>query len=139
MSSPVLVVERSDAVVTITLNRPEAMNALSLDLRLALGKAFRDIQADPTVRVAILTGAGRAFCGGMDLKELASGEAHSARTMLFWVSTIISETSDHIHATRDASAKEALDNLLECMSGVAIAQPGHAPFTFESTKKAIGR
>jgi enoyl-CoA hydratase len=73
MSSPVLLVEKSDAVVTITLNRPEAMNALSLDLRLALGKAFRDIQADPTVRAAVLTGAGRAFCGGMDLKELASG------------------------------------------------------------------
>jgi enoyl-CoA hydratase len=73
MSSPVLLVEKSDAVATITLNRPEAMNALSLDLRIAFGKAFRDIQADPSVRVAILTGTGRAFCGGMDLKELASG------------------------------------------------------------------
>jgi enoyl-CoA hydratase len=73
MSSPVLLVDTSDAVATITLNRPEAMNALSLDLRLALSHAFRDIQADPAIRVAILTGAGRAFCGGMDLKELASG------------------------------------------------------------------
>ncbi len=73
MSASVLLVEKDDAVATITLNRPEAMNALSLDLRLAFAKAFRDIQADPTVRVAILTGAGRAFCGGMDLKELASG------------------------------------------------------------------
>lgn len=73
--SSVLLVEKRDAVATVTLNRPEAMNALSLDLRLALGQAFRDLQADREVRVAIVTGAGRAFCAGMDLKELGSGEA----------------------------------------------------------------
>jgi enoyl-CoA hydratase/carnithine racemase len=73
MSTSVLIVEKSDAVAIITLNRPEAMNALSLDLRLAFGKAFRDIQADPANRVAILTGAGRAFCGGMDLKSWPTG------------------------------------------------------------------
>jgi enoyl-CoA hydratase len=61
-------------VATVTLNRPEAMNALSADLRLALGQAFRELQADPDVRVAIVTGAGRAFCAGMDLKELSSGD-----------------------------------------------------------------
>ncbi|MBP1687896.1 MAG: enoyl-CoA hydratase [Deltaproteobacteria bacterium] len=72
MSSMVLV-EKRDAVAIITLNRPEAMNALCLELRLAFSQAFRDIQADPAIRVAILTGTGRAFCGGMDLKELASG------------------------------------------------------------------
>lgn len=72
--SSVLLVEKRDAVATVTLNRPEAMNALSLDLRLALGQAFRDLQADREVRVAIVTGAGRAFCAGMDLKELGSGE-----------------------------------------------------------------
>lgn len=75
MSSPVLLVEKSDLIATITLNRPEAMNALSAELRLALGKAFREIQDDPEIRVAVLTGAGRAFCAGMDLKELASGAA----------------------------------------------------------------
>ena len=73
MPSPVLLLEKSDLIATITLNRPEAMNALSAELRLALGKAFREIQDDPEIRVAVLTGAGRAFCAGMDLKELASG------------------------------------------------------------------
>ena len=73
MSSSVLLVEKHDAVATVTLNRPEAMNALSAELRLRLGHAFRDLQADPGVRVAIVTGAGRAFCAGMDLKELSSG------------------------------------------------------------------
>lgn len=74
MTEPVLLVEKRAAVATVTLNRPEAMNALSAELRLALGQAFRDLQADPDVRVAIVTGAGRAFCAGMDLKELGSGE-----------------------------------------------------------------
>ena len=73
MSSPVLLVEKNGAIATLTLNRPDAMNALSIELRRAFSQAFRDIQADPAIRVAILTGAGRAFCGGMDLKELASG------------------------------------------------------------------
>lgn len=73
MNSPVLLVEKRDAVATVTLNRPEAMNAFSAELRLALGQAFRDLRADPDIRVAIITGAGRAFCAGMDLKELASG------------------------------------------------------------------
>lgn len=73
MSQPVILCETSDAVATITLNRPEAMNALSAELRYAIGSAFREIQADPGVRVAILTGAGRAFCAGMDLKELSAG------------------------------------------------------------------
>ncbi|AMN46202.1 enoyl-CoA hydratase [Steroidobacter denitrificans] len=68
-----LLVEKSGAVAILTLNRPDAMNALSIGLRCAFSQVFRDIQADPLIRVAILTGAGRAFCGGMDLKELAGG------------------------------------------------------------------
>jgi enoyl-CoA hydratase len=73
MSSSVLLVEKSDAVATVTLNRPDAMNAFSTELRLALRDAFRDLQTDPSILVAIVTGAGRAFCAGMDLKELSSG------------------------------------------------------------------
>ncbi len=73
MSNPVLLVEREGAVAILTLNRPEAMNALSKALRDALAEAFRALQADPAIRVAIVTGAGRAFCAGFDLKELSSG------------------------------------------------------------------
>jgi len=74
MAASVLLVEKRDMVATVTLNRPEAMNALSADLRLALGQTFRELQADPDVRATIVTGAGRAFCAGMDLKELSSGD-----------------------------------------------------------------
>jgi enoyl-CoA hydratase len=73
MPESVLRVERSDAVATVTLDRPDAMNALSKALRDAIGRAFRELEADPDIRVVVLTGAGRAFCAGYDLKELSAG------------------------------------------------------------------
>ncbi|MGE4605543.1 MAG: enoyl-CoA hydratase [Myxococcota bacterium] len=73
MPDPVLLVERDAPIATVTLNRPDQMNALSTELRLAIGSAFRELEQDPEIRVAIVTGAGRAFCAGMDLKELSSG------------------------------------------------------------------
>jgi enoyl-CoA hydratase len=69
----VLLVEKSGGIATITLNRPEALNALSAELRLAIERTFRDLAKDSEVRVAILTGAGRAFSAGIDLKELSRG------------------------------------------------------------------
>ena len=71
MTDPVLLVEKSEGVATLTLNRPGAMNALSRDLRKALAAAFGAIAGEPAIGVVILTGAGeRAFCAGLDLKEL---------------------------------------------------------------------
>ena len=70
MADPVLLSEKSDGILTLTLNRPSAMNALSRELRRAIIGAFRAVAADPEVGVVILTGAGRAFCAGLDLKEL---------------------------------------------------------------------
>jgi enoyl-CoA hydratase len=69
----VLLVEKSGGIATITLNRPEALNALSAELRQAIEHAFRELAKDDGVRVAIITGAGRAFSAGIDLKELSSG------------------------------------------------------------------
>ena len=56
-------------VATITLDRPEALNSLEATLKRDLLRALRDAARDPAVRVVILTGAGRAFCAGQDLKE----------------------------------------------------------------------
>ncbi|MGB5948763.1 MAG: enoyl-CoA hydratase [Parvibaculum sp.] len=70
---PVLLVEKSDGIATVTLNRPTAMNALSRELRQAIAETFEALEADPEVRAVILTGAGKAFCAGLDLKELGSG------------------------------------------------------------------
>ena len=64
----------ADGVATITLARPEALNALDRPMKAALLAAFRRIERDPTVRAAILTGEGRAFCAGQDLKEPFGGD-----------------------------------------------------------------
>ena len=70
----VLEVERCNGYAVLTLNRPEAMNALSAELRTALARTVRELEADPDVRVLILIGAGdRAFTAGLDLKELGAG------------------------------------------------------------------
>lgn len=70
----VLEVERGDGYAVLTLNRPEAMNALSAELRTRLAQVVRELQAEPSIRVLILTGAGdRAFTAGLDLKELGAG------------------------------------------------------------------
>ncbi|KAF4410411.1 2-cyclohexenylcarbonyl CoA isomerase [Streptomyces lycii] len=61
--------EVTDGLATITLNRPHAMNALDTELKEALRDALREAAADPAVRAVLLTGTGRAFCVGQDLKE----------------------------------------------------------------------
>lgn len=57
------------AIATITLNRPEAMNAMSSKLQRELRSAVLEADADPSVNVLVITGNGRAFCAGRDLKE----------------------------------------------------------------------
>jgi enoyl-CoA hydratase len=72
--SDVVLYEVAERVATVTLNRPEARNALSAEVRRALPQAMRRADEDPDVDVIILTGADPAFCAGLDLKELGSGE-----------------------------------------------------------------
>ncbi|MDA1076029.1 MAG: enoyl-CoA hydratase [Proteobacteria bacterium] len=72
MTEPVLLVDKHEGIATLTLNRPDQMNALSLELRWALQEALTSIRTDKGVGVVILTGAGRGFCAGLDLKEMGS-------------------------------------------------------------------
>ncbi|MBT5228521.1 MAG: enoyl-CoA hydratase/isomerase family protein, partial [Proteobacteria bacterium] len=74
MTESVLLVEKSDRIATLTLNRPERMNALSLEMRRLFRDAIDDIRLDSSIGVVILTGAGRAFCAGLDLKEMGDAE-----------------------------------------------------------------
>jgi len=71
MTEPVLLVDKSDGIATLTLNRPGVLNALSEELRNDLAGAIEDLRGDDEVGVVILTGAGRAFCAGLDLKEMS--------------------------------------------------------------------
>ncbi|MFN3515588.1 MAG: enoyl-CoA hydratase [Novosphingobium sp.] len=66
-------IERDGPVAVVTMNRPEAMNALSSALREALARAMVEVNADDAIRAVVLTGAGtRAFTAGLDLKELGT-------------------------------------------------------------------
>ena len=67
-SAPVLL-DVVDSVATITLNRPEAMNGLDVATKDLLLETVQQVAADPAVRCVVLTGSGRAFCVGQDLKE----------------------------------------------------------------------
>ena len=72
---PVLLEERAAGVVTLTLNRPRARNALSSALLGALRSRMRELAEDDEVDVVVLTGTDPAFCAGLDLKELGAGGA----------------------------------------------------------------
>ncbi len=74
----------TDGVATVRLNRPDAMNALDTATKVALLDTLRAVAADPAVRCVVLTGTGRAFCVGQDLKEhitLLEGGANLADTV----------------------------------------------------------
>ena len=71
----VVLIDKQDGIATVTLNRPEKLNALNRELRKSFCQAMQALRADPDVRVVIITGAGRAFCVGPDLRELGSSQA----------------------------------------------------------------
>ncbi len=67
--------EIDDGIATITLDRPDALNALTIALKQELLAAFRSVGRDRSVRAVVLTGAGRAFCAGQDIKERLQPDA----------------------------------------------------------------
>ncbi|MDG2047521.1 MAG: enoyl-CoA hydratase [Halioglobus sp.] len=73
-----VLLEKRGGCAIVTLNRPLAMNALSRDLRDDFVTVFKQCSEDPDIRVIILTGNGKAFCAGFDLKELGSRDSDSA-------------------------------------------------------------
>ncbi|TFZ02876.1 crotonase/enoyl-CoA hydratase family protein [Ramlibacter henchirensis] len=69
-----LLVERRDGVLVMTMNRPEARNAMTQALAHEIAAALDQLEGDPALRIGILTGAGGHFCSGMDLKAFLRGE-----------------------------------------------------------------
>jgi 2-(1,2-epoxy-1,2-dihydrophenyl)acetyl-CoA isomerase len=76
-AQPTVLVEVDEAagIATLTLNRPDALNALTVPMKQELLAALRRVDRDQTVRAVILTGAGRAFCAGQDLRERLQPDA----------------------------------------------------------------
>ena len=73
MSEDVLVEKRDDGIAKITLNRPDSLNAMGGQLMPMLAQALAEASTDRKVRCVVLTGAGRAFCAGGDVKGMAAG------------------------------------------------------------------
>ena len=71
--------EKRDNVVVMTLNRPEALNSINRELRQDLADGIAQFDNDPEAYVGIITGAGRAFCAGRDLKERAADNAEGVQ------------------------------------------------------------
>lgn len=69
MPFEMILLDKEDGVATITFNRPEAMNALNIQTRAEFGEALQDLAQDESIRVLILTGSGKAFVAGSDIKE----------------------------------------------------------------------
>lgn len=78
MDETPLLIRVGEGVATLTLNRPAALNSLNAALRVALATALREMDARDDVAAIVLTGTGRAFCAGLDVKELATSGANVA-------------------------------------------------------------
>ena len=86
MNEPLILEERQDLVVLLTLNRPEVMNSFNFPMLLALKERVEAVHFDPEVRVLIINGAGpKAFCAGADLKERASLSETQVREFIFTI------------------------------------------------------
>lgn len=82
MENPILY-QVSDGIATITLNRPDVLNAITDPLLDGLGEALRQAERDAAVRCIVITGAGRGFCAGQDLGEVRRREEASGKTTSF--------------------------------------------------------
>lgn len=136
-----LLSEDRGGVRWLTLNRPAAMNAITGSMLAALNEAFKAADDDPSVRVLVITGAGRGFCAGLDLKQAARGEgiggadlaAAGARhysTREICTVTLQRMDTPVIAAINGVAAGYGLDLALGCdmrlMSDQAILMPGFA-------------
>jgi enoyl-CoA hydratase/carnithine racemase len=85
MEQPLVLEQREDRVVLLTLNRPEAMNSFNFAMLKELKEKMDSVQFDPEARVVIITGAGKAFCAGADLKERATLSERQVKEFIFTI------------------------------------------------------
>jgi 2-(1,2-epoxy-1,2-dihydrophenyl)acetyl-CoA isomerase len=112
MTSEPVLVDQTGGVATVTLNRPDAMNSLDVATKEALLEAVTAVGDDPAVRCVVLTGSGRAFCVGQDLKEHVQLLQGGARETLF---STVDEHYNPIVSTLAGMAKP----VIAAVNGVA--------------------
>ena len=130
MSSPVQL-DLTEGVATITLDRPEAMNSLDVATKVALLETVRAVADDPAARAVVLTGTGRAFCVGQDLKEHIEILGGSSRDQLF---TTVDDHYNPIVTTLATMAKP----VLAAVNGVAAGAGASLAFACDLRYLAEG-
>jgi enoyl-CoA hydratase len=100
-------IEKKDGLAILTLNRPERLNAVNGAMHSELTTIFLDVQSDPDVRAAVLTGAGRAFCAGGDFSGGSNMAPKTGMSMM-------------------QEARRIVDNLLDCEKPIVCALNGAA-------------
>lgn len=120
-----LVVERDGAVAILRLNRPEAMNALSMEMRAELEQAVPALLADPGVRCLLLTGTGRAFCAGGDVRTMQEQSPNDVRKRLqrvhAWLKLLLAAPKPIVTAVNGHAAGAGLS--LALVGDVIFAVP----------------
>ena len=126
-----LLLNRTDAVATIRLNRPDAYNALNLALGRDLFHAALEVDEDPEIRCVVITGAGKAFCGGGDVKEFAEN--------LPRIGALVKELTTYIHGAvsrlvRSAKPVVVAVNGVAAGGGFSLALAGDLVIAAESAR-----
>jgi 2-(1,2-epoxy-1,2-dihydrophenyl)acetyl-CoA isomerase len=126
-----ITLDAAQGVATITLNRPDAYNALSLALGRELFHAVLEVDEDPAVRCVVVTGAGRAFCGGGDVKEFVQS--------LPRIGVVIKELTTYIHGVvsrlvRTPKPVVTAVNGVAAGGGLALALAGDLVVAAESAR-----
>ncbi len=112
--SPVILHETHDGISVITLNRPEARNALDAELAGALPAAITAADADPDVRAIVLTGADPAFCAGFDLRDVQGGLKRGENPHPGWWGALPPTRVPVIGAVNGAAVTGGLEIALAC-------------------------
>src|SRR6185503_14513899 len=133
--SALVMTSSSDGVATVTLNRPDKRNALSIELRHELAGALDQVGSDQEVSVVVLTGAGTAFCAGMDRSQFGGDDAN--REALYESTTRLFDSLARVPLPTIAAVNgPALGggSALAALCDVRLAAPsatfGHPEFTF---------
>ena len=126
-----LLLDRADGVATITLNRPEAYNALNLALGRDLFAAALEVDEDPGVRCVVITGAGKAFCGGGDVKDFAEA--------LPRIGVLVKELTTYVHGAVSRLARSPKPvivavNGVAAGGGLSLALSGDLVLAAESAR-----
>jgi enoyl-CoA hydratase/carnithine racemase len=127
-----LLYDVSDGIAKITLNRPDRLNAITMAMLTSLSEALRDADLNREVRVIVLTGAGRGFCAGLDIKDVIAGTGigsdgsglATARFDLAGSPPIVLHTTDKpvICALNGAAAGYGMDLALGCDMRIASSE-----------------